>query len=95
MIFEWDSDKAKENLRKHRVSFHEAIDSFQDPEGFVLQDYKHSQSETRLFWIGKTRNGRVLTTRYTERHGKIRIIGSGEWRDFKKIYDEKTKSEKS
>ena len=31
MRFEWDSDKAEENRKKHRVSFDEAVTVFYDP----------------------------------------------------------------
>lgn len=95
MEFEWDADKAQENLRKHKVSFTEACESFSDPEGFVLEDTKHSDEEDRFYWIGKTTEGRVLTTRYTMRGKKIRIIGFGEWREFKGLYNEKTKCKES
>jgi uncharacterized DUF497 family protein len=30
-IFEWDENKARLNLRKHRVTFIEAISVFEDP----------------------------------------------------------------
>ena len=31
MRFEWDGDKAAANVRKHRVSFDEAVSVFYDP----------------------------------------------------------------
>jgi uncharacterized DUF497 family protein len=31
VIYEWDPEKAKKNLRKHRVSFEEAATVFLDP----------------------------------------------------------------
>jgi uncharacterized protein len=31
MQFEWDREKAKKNLRKHKVSFDEAMTVFYDP----------------------------------------------------------------
>ena len=31
MLFAWDEDKAKENQRKHRVTFEEAETVFDDP----------------------------------------------------------------
>jgi len=95
MEFEWDEEKADENLRKHKVSFSEATETFLDPDGFVLREVKHSISEERLYWIGKTFSGRILTTRFTRRATKIRIIGTAEWSEFKGLYNEKTKSKKS
>jgi uncharacterized protein len=69
MEFEWDSSKAKSNLKKHKVSFSEAAESFTDPLGFTLSDRKHSQSEKRFFWTGKSSTGKILTTWYTKRNG--------------------------
>jgi len=94
MDFEWDADKAEENQRKHQVGFAEAAETFSDPRGFVLRDEKHSHGEERFYWVGKSDLDRILTTRFT-RSNIIRIIGSGEWREYRKIYNEKTKLEKS
>jgi uncharacterized protein len=95
MDFEWDAGKAEENLRKHKVSFSEAVETFSDPFGFVLKNEKHSSKEQRYYWIGKSESGRILTTRFTRRGDKIRIIGSAEWREFRRMYNEKTKPEES
>jgi uncharacterized DUF497 family protein len=40
MNFEWDKNKEIENLRKHKVAFTEAVESFYDPMGIVLRDNK-------------------------------------------------------
>ena len=93
MDFEWDTNKAEENLRKHKVSFSEAVESFSDPKGFALKNDQHSIEEQRFYWIGKTESGKILTTRFTRRGEKIRIIGSAEWREFRRLYNEKTKLE--
>ena len=44
MEFEWDLSKDTDNLRKHNVSFAEAVESFYDPDGFLLIDEKHSKA---------------------------------------------------
>ena len=95
MEFEWDADKAEENMRKHGISFAEAAETFSDPFGFVLRDDKHSGKEERFYWVGKSESGTVLTTRFTKRGGNIRIIGSGKWREFRRLYNEKAKFKKS
>ena len=87
MEFEWDGAKELYNWHKHQVSFIEAVETFMDPHGIQLVDVKHSYSEKRCYWIGKSRKGRILTTRFVRREAKIRIIGSAEWRKFKKIYE--------
>ncbi|MGE3154475.1 MAG: BrnT family toxin [Nitrospiraceae bacterium] len=92
MEFEWDISKELINIRKHGVTFSEAVESFFDQKGVQLVDAKHSLKENRFFWLGQTSTGRVLTTRFTMRGSKIRIIGSAEWRRFRRLYDERTKA---
>ena len=93
MEFEWNLGKEAGNISKHHVSFTEAVETFSDPSGFALRDDKHStDDEERFYWVGKTAKGRILTTRYTKRENKIRIIGSAEWREFRNFYHEKTKT---
>ena len=89
--------RAKElaNVKKHSVSFVEAVKTFYDLNGFQMEDIRHSEAEDRFYWVGKTSSGRVLTTRFTKRGAKIRIIGSAEWRTFRTLYDERTKAEES
>jgi uncharacterized protein len=89
--FEWNDSKDRQNLDKHGVSFSQATQAFKDINGIDLQDFRHSETEERLFWIGKIFDGRIITVRYTVRNETIRIIGAAEWRDFKKKYYEKTK----
>ena len=91
MEFEWALSKELENLRKHGVTFSEAVESFLDPQGFQLVDAKHSVREKRFFWVWQLSTGRVLTTRFAKRGGKIRIFGSADWRKFRRLYDERTK----
>jgi uncharacterized DUF497 family protein len=95
MEFEWDLSKELENIRKHGVTFSEAIESLLDEEGFLLMDAKHSTREKRFFWVGRNATGRVLTTRVTKRGGKVRIIGSAEWRKFRRVYHARTKARRS
>ena len=58
MEFEWALSKELENLRKHGVTFSEAVESFLDPQGFQLVDAKHSVREKRFFWVGRLSTGR-------------------------------------
>ena len=50
--FEWDSDEARANEKKHGISFEEAITVFQDPLAVVHADPNHSASEEREILIG-------------------------------------------
>ena len=72
--FEWDETKAKANLRKHDVSFEEAITTFSDPHTLTIFDVKHSDEEDRFIDIGLSTSGRILVVIYTERGERIRII---------------------
>lgn len=87
MDFEWDFSKEQENIRKHRVTFAEAVECFRDSHGIQLVDTKHSRRERRFYWVGRTRSGRILTTWFTLRGGRIRIIGCAEWRKFRRFYE--------
>lgn len=48
ITFEWDSDKAKANLRKHGVTFDEATTVFGDPLSITIHDPHHPRRETRF-----------------------------------------------
>ena len=72
--FEWDEDKAKVNLKKHKVSFDEATTVFFDPFSVTIPDPDHSVVEQRYIDIGSSDKGHVLVVVYTERVSSIRII---------------------
>jgi uncharacterized protein len=91
--FEWDADKEILNIKKHGVSFTQAVTTFNDPDGIDLEDIAHSDSEKRRFWIGRTSDNRVVTVRYTVRDDIIRIIGAAIWRNFREKYNEKAKTQ--
>ena len=46
------------------------------------------------YWVGKLASGVVVTVRYTRRAGKVRIFGCAKWRNFRRLYDERTKAKK-
>ena len=86
--FFWSIEREHENLRKHGVTFSEAVAAFLDPARKVFMDAKHSTWEGRFFCIGKV-GDRVLTVRFIYRNGKIRIFGAGYWRKGRIHYEEK------
>ena len=90
MEFEWDAAKELVNIQKHKIAFGEAVETFFDPRGFQMVDRKHSAREPRFFWVGKSSQERILTTWFTKRGSVIRIIGSAEWRQFRRLYNETT-----
>jgi uncharacterized protein len=74
--FEWDPDKAKQNRRKHRVSFHEAATVFGDPFSETYPDPDHSASEQRFITVGMSSAGRVLIVAHMDCNEIIRIISA-------------------
>jgi uncharacterized DUF497 family protein len=56
--FEWDSEKADANLKKHKVSFEEAATIFGDPLSLTAYDPDHSQNRTAtLQWERRSTDG--------------------------------------
>lgn len=72
--FEWDGDKARQNIEKHSVSFEEAATVFGDPLSLTIDDPLHSRDEDRFVTIGESINRDVLVVVHTERDDAIRII---------------------
>ena len=78
MEFEWDENKAKANLSKHRVSFNEAKTVFDDLLYIDFYDPDYSDDEDRYIIIGESQQRRLLIVSYTEREDKIRLISARE-----------------
>jgi uncharacterized DUF497 family protein len=74
--FEWDADKAIHNLATYGVAFREAATTFLDPDGEARADRRHSRLEERWGWLGWTLDGRLLTTTYTLRSSRYRLISA-------------------
>ena len=74
--FEWDKLKADANLKKHGVSFDEALMVFADPLARIRDDPDHSIVERREIIIGHSMRRRVLVVGFTERGTKLRIISA-------------------
>lgn len=74
LTFEWDEEKAKENLDKHKVSFEEAKTVYNDSFLWTFSDPSHSDVEQRYNNVGYSARGRVLVVIHTEREGNIRMI---------------------
>jgi uncharacterized protein len=88
--FEWDPGKAKQNRRKHRVSFYEAATVFGDLLAATYSDPDHSASEQRFITVGMSEVGRVLIVAHTDRDGNIRIISARKaTRHEREHYEEK------
>lgn len=89
MQFEWDADKAAQNLLAHGVSFEEASTVFFDPLSATAADPDHSVGEARFVTFGISSSGRLLAVAHTEREEVIRIISAREaTRSEREIYEE-------
>jgi uncharacterized DUF497 family protein len=76
--FEWDLEKAGNNLRKHKVSFGEAATVFGDVLSTTIRDPDHSTDEDRYITIGMSINHRLIMVAHTERGERVRIISARE-----------------
>jgi uncharacterized DUF497 family protein len=74
--FEFDPAKAAGNLKKHGVSFDEAVTVFDDPLSSTLPDDQHSEDEHRFITVGLSSKQRLLFVVYTETDSRIRLIGA-------------------
>lgn len=75
--FEWDSEKAKENIRKHGISFEEVLSIFDDPFFLEEYDFEHSDCvEQRYRGIGRMNGITVVISTFAERKSRTRIINA-------------------
>jgi hypothetical protein len=94
LLFEWDANKARENLRKHKVSFDEAKTIFNDPLLVTFPDDEHSQQEERLISIGVSVTSKLLLVVHleqieTEEYLLIRLVSCRKaTRQERKTYEE-------
>lgn len=65
--FEWDLAKARENVRKHGVSFDEARTAFADEQAILLDDPDHSSDEDRFALLGLSAPLRMLVVAHCYR----------------------------
>ena len=92
LLFEWDSEKAKTNIKIHRVSFDEASTVFGDPLSLTIYDPLHSDEEIRFVIIGSSYKNHILIVVHTERKNKIRIISARKaTKNERKQYEENAK----
>ena len=73
MRFEWDEEKNKINIKKHKISFEKAVRVFEDPNALYIPD--PCKEEERWDVIGFV--GSIVFVVYTEREGNsYRIISA-------------------
>ena len=75
MEFEWNEDKAADNIKKHKVAFDEAARSFTDMYAFQYVERSMNYEEERFVSIGMS-NGLLYFVVYTERGDTVRLISA-------------------
>ena len=76
--YEWDEEKNRANIKKHGVSFSEAITVFDDDNAMYKTDPDHSQQEERFVIMGYSSSLRLLIVCHCYRKSSaiIRIISA-------------------
>ena len=64
-VFEWDPQKAAENLQKHGIAFRNTQPIFADPGALTLFDVGHSQKEERWITMGLDALGNLAVACHT------------------------------
>jgi hypothetical protein len=72
--YQWDENKAKTNLKKHRIDFADAVTVFSDDRAITIED--DNPDEERYVTIGLDALGRLLVVIYTWRGESIRLISA-------------------
>ncbi len=70
---EWDENKDKSNQKKHKISFEDASDIFNDSERLIYGQDRNG--EKRYLTIGKAYEA-IISLVYTIRNLSIRIISA-------------------
>ncbi len=73
-LLEWDAEKELNNIRKHGISFTEAVTALEDEHAITVED--DHPAETRFITLGMDEAGRGLVVVYTYRGEVIRIISA-------------------
>jgi uncharacterized DUF497 family protein len=77
IAFEWADEKARQNLRKHGVSFEQATQTFRDPMGIECMDDSENYGEERAIMAG---NGLLMVVHTDRSYGadpqRIRLISA-------------------
>ena len=64
--FDWDENKQRNNVKKHKVSFYEAITVFSSSPLLTENDDLHSQYEQRYKTTGYSVKNRLLVVIYSK-----------------------------
>ncbi len=73
--FEWDTDKASVNFKKHGIDFQTAVELFFDPFLMALED-KIEEGEMRHHAVGMAKNWQILFVAFVWRSDNVRLISA-------------------
>ena len=89
MSYQWDSEKAADNLRKHGIDFADAVGVFEDEWALTVRE-EIVFGEQRYATLGMDFLGRVLVVVYTYRGEEIRPISARQaTRPERRTYEQK------
>lgn len=78
--FDWNPEKEKLNIRKHKMDFRKASTVFRDQNQLTLYDEDHSENEDRWITMGTDNTGILRVVIHTfeqiENSVSIRIISA-------------------
>ena len=74
--FEWDDGNKDKNWERHQVTQAEAEELFFNRPVLLLQDEKHSTTETRYALLGQTSSDRLLAIVFTLRGTLVRVVSA-------------------
>ncbi len=60
MKVEWDKKKNRANIKKHRISFKDAAEVFDDPFHISLLDTRFDYFEERWITLGAAKSGKII-----------------------------------
>ena len=93
MIFEWDTEKSKENLKKHGVSFKEAEIAFEDLYAIEEFDAENSTANESRFRMLAITGEKIIVVAYTMRGANFRIISARKAERYERELYERQRSE--
>ena len=76
MGFEWDSEKAEANFKKHGVHFAESVPVFEDDYAITITDDESDPQEERYVALGMGAKGRLLVVVCCHPQPNIRVISA-------------------
>ena len=93
---EWDIKKNRANIKKHRISFREAAEVFDDPLHISLLDTRFDYFEERWITVGVAKSGKIIVVGHlyliTNSEEAIRITNARKATKKERIQCENVKS---